>query len=145
LIPAPIYFLLVLEWVTLSTVQNDFFTLQTLATFAGATGATTIIANGIQRAFNFNPRWLALAISQLICVGMVVFTHLQAPQGVSIPPSDYFIAVINGFLVFATAAGTTSIGAATHSTTGEGSRGSRKAAPIKRRFFTPWFSDDESR
>jgi hypothetical protein len=127
------------------TVQNDFFTIGTLATFAGATGATTIIANGIQRAFNLNPRWLALSISELICVGVVFFTHRQAPPEVLLHPSDYFVAVVNGFLVFATAAGTTSIGSATGLTASRGSRGTRKAAAMNRHFFTPWFSDDESR
>ena len=57
--------------------QNDFFTLESLATFAGAVGATTVIANGCQRAFNFNPAWLALIIAEVVCVSVVALSLKQ--------------------------------------------------------------------
>ena len=49
-------------------LPKEFFTPQTMATLAGATGATFVVANGLQRAFNYNPRWLALAIAEVICL-----------------------------------------------------------------------------
>src|SRR5437773_320383 len=83
---------------------NSFYTLETLGSLTGASGATFVVANGLQRAFNFNPRWLALAIAEAICIGGAAFTT-------SGRLSDYCVAIVNGFLVFSTAAGATSIAA----------------------------------
>lgn len=47
-------------------LPKEFFTIQSMLTLTGATGATFVIANGCQRAFNFNPRWFALVIAQVI-------------------------------------------------------------------------------
>jgi hypothetical protein len=91
---------------------NDFFTLQSLGTFAGAVGATAVVTNGLQRAFDFNPKWLALLLAEVVCLVIVYFTHAYAPAGTQTLTSDYFVAVINGFLVFCSAAGVTGIGSA---------------------------------
>jgi hypothetical protein len=63
-----------------------------------------VISNGLQLAFNFNPRWLALLISQVIVLSGVYM------GGVGI---DYFVGLVNGFLVYCTAAGATLVGAGT--------------------------------
>ncbi len=47
-------------------IPKEFFTAASMLTLAGATGATVIVTNGLQRAFNFNPIWLALLIAQAI-------------------------------------------------------------------------------
>jgi hypothetical protein len=96
---------------------NDFFTLQSLGTFAGAVGGTTVISNGLQRALNFNPKWLALALAEIICLTIVYYTHAGAPPDSQPMSSDYFVAVINGFLVYCSAAGVTTAGGATLGTT----------------------------
>ncbi|SRR5579871_973963 len=115
-------------------IPKEFFTLQSMLTLSGATGATFVVCNGLQTALNFNPRWLALAVAQVI---VLIGTYLSGGAGV-----DYFIGVINGFLVFCTAAG------ATHAASGGSghavARGARDAAnpqlgPTKRRFLSPWF------
>jgi len=64
----------------------------------GATGATFVVANGI-RAFNFNPKWLTLLIAQIIAASGV---YLSGGKG-----SDYFVGVVNGFLISCTATGAT--------------------------------------
>jgi hypothetical protein len=84
-------------------MPDSFFTAQTMFTFTGATGATFVIANGIQAAFNFNPRYLALVVALLITL---VGTQVSSQ---SHDLSDYFVAVINGFLVYCTATGVTAI------------------------------------
>jgi len=110
------------------SIPKEFFTLQSMLTLTGATGATYVIANGCQSAFNFNPRWLALAIAQAISLFGV-----HATQGSG---SDYFVGVVNGFLIYCTAAGATSItGRPSRSTSRETAGG---AAP-KRTFFQSWF------
>lgn len=119
-------------------IPKEFFTLQSMLTLTGAAGATFVISNGLQAAFNFNPRWLALAIAQVI---VIVGTKLTGGGG-----ADYFVGIINGFLVFSTTVG------ATHALGGGGggggappvARGAEEAvAPqrteSRRRFLSPWF------
>lgn len=76
---------------------NDLFTMESLATLAGSTGATFAVTNGLGVAFNFARKWLGLAVAQIICIAIVYFTGGAG--------SDYFVAVLNGFLVFCAAAG----------------------------------------
>src|SRR5690242_13593888 len=90
-------------------IPKEFFTLQSMLTLSGATGATFVVCNGLQTAFNFNPRWLALGVAQVI---VLTGTYLSGGSGV-----DFFIGVINGFLVFCTAAG------ATHAAAGPRAKG----------------------
>lgn len=125
------------------STPTEFFTIDSLLTLVGATGATTVICNGIQRAFNFNPAWLALAISEIVCIGTVFYFHAQQ-QGEAGPASEYFIAVVNGFLVFCSAAGATSLGSRVvggNVADAISRGGDAPAAAIGRRrgFFSPWF------
>jgi len=123
------------------TIPNEFFTIQSLLTLTGATGVTVVVCNGMQSAFNFNPRWLGLAVAEVIALWGVWQTHGQG--------SDYFIGVINGFLIYCTAIGATQMGATTTGAKGDSGSGavarSAEDAALpqppqnRRRFFTPWF------
>ncbi len=122
------------------TTTNAFFTLQSMMTLGGATGATFVVSNGIQRAFDYNPRWLALAIAQLICLGIV-----YQSGGVA---SDYVIGITNGFLVYCSAAGATgAAGAAAgagrapdaSARRGNVANESRPLTGLRRVFLSPWF------
>lgn len=134
---------------------NDFFTAESLLTFAGATTATVVVPNALQKAFQFNPRWLALVVAQVACIAVVYNQHHTAVPGTVIPASDYLIALVNGCLVYCSAAGATSVG---NQAAGGGAMGGGVARgnvqpeaeprgefdlprrPAKRRgFFTPWF------
>lgn len=106
-------------------LPTQFFTVESLGTLAGATGITAIISNGIQRAFNFNPKWLALAIAEVVCM-----LGAAAAGAHDIP--TYFVAFANGFLVYLAAAGGTSLGA-------HASGGGTAARALKRGFWSPWF------
>jgi hypothetical protein len=121
-------------------IPKEFFTLQSMLTLTGATGAVFVVANGLQQAFNFNPRWLALAVSQVIVLGGVYMTG-----GAGI---DYFVGLVNGFLVYCASAGATLIGGggkggdAVARDTSIGTAadaGYPQPSPFKRRFFTSWF------
>jgi hypothetical protein len=130
-------------------VQNDFFTLQSLATFAGAVGATTVIANGCQRAFNFNPTWFALVLSEALCLAVVALSHAGAGSAITPALSDYFVAVINGFLVYCSAGGATGVlnraaGGEPGPTPPAIGRGTESIPDMvdarpRRRFLSPWF------
>ena len=118
-------------------IPKEFFTVQSMATLAGASGATFVVANGIQRAFNRNPRWLALAIALIISIVGTYSSHKNSPTDWT----DYFVAVINGFLIFATAAGGTHI--AGRQQTHARARGvddlNERVPSTERSFLTPWF------
>ena len=78
-------------------MANTLFTLQSLGTFAGATGATFAVTNGLALAFGWSPKWLGLVVAEVICLAIVALSEGGG--------SDYFIAFLNGFLVFSAAAG----------------------------------------
>ena len=121
-------------------VPKDFFTIQSMLTLSGSMGTTFVVCNGLQRAFDFNPKWLGLAVAQIIVL-MGVYTS-GGQNGI-----DYAIGVINGFLVFCTAIGATSaIGTVSGSadTVVRGGSGAMHAAEphpgkIRRSFLSPWF------
>jgi len=77
---------------------NNLYTFQSLGTLAGAAGVTFIISNVIQSVFNYNPKWLALAVAEIISFAIII-------QSGSDKFSDYFIAIVNGFLIYSTAIG----------------------------------------
>ncbi|HEV3076139.1 MAG TPA: hypothetical protein VHB47_17090 [Thermoanaerobaculia bacterium] len=82
-------------------LPKEFFTPESMFTLAGASGSTFVICNSLQKAFDFNPRWLALLVAQaVVLVG-------TASSGANAVP-DYLVGVVNGFLVYLTAAGGTS-------------------------------------
>jgi hypothetical protein len=123
-------------------VPTDFFTVGTMITLSGATGATFVVCNGLQKAFNFNPRWLALAVAQLIVlVGVYSIGKREL--------LDYFVGVINGFLVFCSAAGATGVlagggGTAGNDAVARGPTDARRSAEpqldrTRRRFLSSWF------
>lgn len=117
-------------------LPREFFTVQSMLTLAGAAGATFVVCNGLQKALDFNPKWLGLVVAQMI---VLAGTAASGAAGIA----DYMVGVINGFLVFLTAAGGTGAagsgaggqpvarGAALDGTAASGRR--------KRNFLTPWF------
>lgn len=117
----------------------DFFTIGTMVTLSGATGATFVVCNGLQRAFNFNPRWLALLVAQIIVL-VGVYTVSKGEL------LDYFVGVINGFLVFCSAAGATGVlgpGSGAGAVVGRGMDVKTSGMPqpdgTRRGFLTTWF------
>jgi hypothetical protein len=114
-------------------IPKEFFTVQSMLTLTGAAGMTLVISNGIQQAFSKNPRWLALIIAQILSIMGTYISHKPDADW-----TDYFVAVVNGFLIFVTAAGGTHIGG------GGGAQGQPRGPQNltkrgKRAFFTPWF------
>jgi Na+/melibiose symporter-like transporter len=84
-----------------ATLPNDFFTMESMLTLSGATGAVFVITNGLHKAFGYNPRWLGLVVALVVTVAGVFFSNG--------PSSQYFVALVNGFLIYATAGGATSV------------------------------------
>jgi hypothetical protein len=115
------------------TLPSEFFTLQSMLTLTGATGAVFVISNGLQRAFDFNPKWLALLIAQILSiVGVFITTEASI--------SDFFVGIVNGFLIYSTAVGVNQI---TGDKNPPNQISTRSVAPekqIKKRSFnSTWF------
>ena len=85
---------------------QQFFTWGSFTTLAGATGIVYIICGVIQSVFDFSPNWLALVISILVSLGGI---HVNYTTAFDIADTTdgmkYIIALLNGFLIFATATG----------------------------------------
>ncbi|OSJ13535.1 hypothetical protein BST63_16465 [Bradyrhizobium canariense] len=116
-------------------MPNEFFTVQSMLTLSGATGATFVICNGLQTAFNFNPKWLGLLVAQIIVLAGVVASGGAGPM-------PYLVGVINGFLVYCSAAGATSAvggGGAPPIARGQVPGQDAPLTPARRGFLTPWF------
>lgn len=120
-------------------LPKEFFTIQSMVTLTGASGATFIICNGLQKAFDFNPKWLALVVA----LGLSFFGVYETTAG---RPSDYFIGLINGFLIFCTAAGATEFSGSKGNPPGqalprgEANLAGRPVKAPKRKFGSSWFS-----
>ena len=85
------------------TLPNEFFTLESFSTLTGATGITVVVTNGLKNAFKINPAWLGLIVAVAIALTGVCLTGETRF-------SDYVIGLLNGFLIFATAAGANEAG-----------------------------------
>ncbi len=85
---------------------KEFFTFGSFSTLAGTTGIVYIICGVFQSVFNFSPRWFALIISILVSFIGIQFNYQLAANNYFISYSiKYIIALLNGFLIFATATG----------------------------------------
>ena len=76
---------------------NDFLTVESLATFGGTTLAAIVVSNTYRAIFKKNPKIVALIVS----IGTCVFFAYDA----SAEAIGYFIALVNGCLVFCSAFG----------------------------------------
>ena len=76
-------------------LPNQFFTDQQALYGCGCVCNRLRGSELIQAAFNFNPRWLALLVSEIIAV---YGTYASRNAHV---PSDYFLSILNGCLILA--------------------------------------------
>jgi hypothetical protein len=114
-------------------MNNDLMTFQSLATLGGASFATTTVANVCQQVFNFNPRWLALLVAELIMLGVT----WSATGTKEIGP--YLIALINGTIVYCAAIGANTLTGRPHPTQASGLGANGGSSPVRRSFWTRWF------
>jgi hypothetical protein len=125
---------------------DQFFTLSSLGTLAGASGATFIVTNTLKTAFGLAPKWAGLVVAQLICVGLAIVSQRSG--------SDYVIAVLNGCLVYLSAAGAAEASGVKDPNTAADRMGAQPrganvpasgaaqgvASPLRRRpFLSSWF------
>lgn len=124
---------------------NDFFTWQSLLTFAGTTTATTAVTNGLTRAWSrLNSATIGLVVAVVFCLITALVDMNSGPtQGQLVwarPFATYFVAIVNGFLVFSSAAGLSAGGAALAGGVRPGQEPERHVTfdPVKRGFWRRW-------
>ena len=81
---------------------GDLFTPGSFTTLLGCTGIVLVVSNGIQSVFNFSPKWLALAISLVVSLIAALLAKDSVPPHLFL---KYLIAVLNAFLIHASATG----------------------------------------
>lgn len=131
--------------------HNDFFTWQSLTTFAGTTMATTAIVNGICSALpGFrHPAALGLSVSIVLCLLFAMVDPSTGEIVLARPFATYLIALVNGFFVFTSAAGISAGGARAAGGPARGAGRTRGSAapsggpapapgPAPRRFWRDW-------
>ncbi len=112
--------------------------LTALGTIGGLTLATTAVTNGLWRSFGWQPRWLGLVVSLVICVATAFFAGNVAPVSI-------FLAVLNAFVVYLAAAGTSGAGAAIQGDQGQAPANEGRELPgmddepPDRQFLRSWF------
>jgi hypothetical protein len=116
---------------TPAVIPSDFFTPASFGSFISLAGITYVVTNAFRLALNFNPRWFGLAVA-------IVVTEFGAFLSGASDFTTYLLAILNGCLVFLTAAGGAS---ATNSLTpgGAAAQAHPEAQGEKRGFFAPWF------
>jgi hypothetical protein len=114
-------------------MTHDLFTIESTLSLTGAVSIVFVICNSCQSAFNFNPKWFALAVS--IAIALLGVTQNPKSQAL-----DYFVGVLNGFLIFCTSAGATqAVGKSPTSAAAPTTFGGRSIAGGRRKFLTTWF------
>lgn len=105
----------------------DLFTWEMLATVAGAALATIIVTNTIAFATGYSAKWVALVIAFLLSIAAWVFTSERTPSG-------FVLAVLNAFVIYASAIGANQIVSSLDAPVGVQSK-----TPQARRFFSSWW------
>lgn len=78
---------------------TEFFTRESVLTFAGASGATLILTNTVRKLFRLETVWVPFAIS--LVLAFVIAGSTDALGGFL----DVVLAILNGCLLFCTALG----------------------------------------
>ncbi|MGB1217759.1 MAG: hypothetical protein ACPG5P_07770 [Saprospiraceae bacterium] len=86
-------------------VSSELFTNSTFATLSGLVFMVFTLCNVVQHIFNFSPKWFGLVVSLILCIVALFLSH---PDG-GIIWQQYFVAIMNSFLVYSTAFGITRI------------------------------------
>jgi hypothetical protein len=112
---------------------NNFFTLQSLATFGGATLAITVIGNTFRSLTGKDPKIVSFISSIVVCIALA-WSSIQQTAG-------YLIVLLNGCLVYCTAMGLTNQVAKSTATPGAQQTRGQVTRSVKKRvnqFFRPW-------
>jgi hypothetical protein len=112
-------------------ITSDLFTWASLGTLSGLTGATVVVTNTAARAFDWSPKWFGLLVATVLCFGIAIVNSTAL--------SGYALAALNACLVYLTAAGASSAGAAAVSPKPAGTLESIETDEPSSKLFRRWF------
>jgi hypothetical protein len=118
-------------------MAQELFTIATLGSFAGATAATVVVGNTLQSVFKLNAKWLTLLLAEAIVILVAVFNHTSELSG-------YFVALLNGCLVYSAAVGLNTMTSSPPPPDGPTARSTDEAGlpprqNVRRGFFSRWW------
>lgn len=115
----------------MAELPGEFFTGESLATLTGATGATLAVTGAIQHALDWSPAWFGLVAAECICLLGVYYANKFK--------TAWWIAGLNGCLVYLAAAGFT--GGASMAATKLGESGGilSRTLAVMPAVIKPWF------
>jgi hypothetical protein len=87
-------------------MPDDFFTIESILTFGGATLAVTVLTVTITGLFNIEPKIVAIVLSLVIAI----YGTYETGNGTV---GEYFLAVLNGCLIYCSVSGINVIAAGT--------------------------------
>lgn len=106
----------------------ELFTLTSLGTFTGLTGATVVVTNTVSRITGWSPAWFGFLVALILCSAVPAITN-----GFSL--GQQLLALLNACLVYLSAAGANAAGGAV---TGNAPL-PPPGAGERRGFFGRWF------
>jgi hypothetical protein len=107
---------------------SDFLTAASVETFFGATVAVYAVSNVLRMAFRLDRPYLPLLVALVVAFGLAINSGLLKNVG------DVVVAILNGCLLFLSAAGLQQAGAAEV----RGSEGGRRQGRGRVSWTTPW-------
>lgn len=110
---------------------QDLYTVATLATFVGSSGAVLVLYNTFRKLFTKDSVWVAFIIS--LIVSFVVAIGTDALGGVL----SLFLAFLNACLLFTSASGAQEIVASNSQVSTRGFSADRQGE--RNRFWSSWF------
>ena len=113
---------------------QSLYTLDTLASTGGAAGVVLVVSNTVQRAFNYNPKWFALVLAELVAL-----LGTYGATGTAHVPTDAAVAVLNGCLIYCTAVGGSSLAGSTRARRPRGGSVGPDLGSTDRSFFSAWY------
>lgn len=81
-----------------ANLPGEFFTVESMATLTGAILVTGVITNVLQKLTKWDPKWIGFVTAMIISIAYVFFSE-------NAEAVNYFMAFINGFLIYASAVG----------------------------------------
>lgn len=111
---------------------SNFFTWGSFGSLIGLSGVTYVVTNTARRVANFNPAWFGLVVALLATEMGVYLTH-------PVDPLTYLLGLLNGCLVFLTAAGSASAGDAAAQLPAVARGRGPRALDAKPAFYESWF------
>lgn len=120
-------------------IPTEFITLESLSTPLACATVVYLICGSLQKAVNFNPKWLAFSLSIVLSLLIHIFI-VQSETHIAI---KILLGLLNGCVIYMTMLGFNTISNRGESNEGDGTGGmygsrSDNQPSLRRKFNSPW-------